>query len=163
MIEAYSWLRMSKKLAILDTPESPFPRTDSQILLHVSLSASHSHSLNKAHKANDASSWWHNDCMVTWLHEIILDLLWLWLVQLDIHGCATDRSMDWQTDGLVDRLIELQRCIKRASHTNYDNIAQKCWFPLVFDESVTDRPTDGPTDGSTDGRTDPVIEMRGRI
>ena len=31
--KACSWLRMSKKLAILDTPESPFPRTDSRILL----------------------------------------------------------------------------------------------------------------------------------
>ena len=69
---------------------------------------------NKAHKANNASAWWHNDCKLTWLHEIILDLLWLWLVQIDIPGCVTDWSMDWQTDGLVDHLIELRRCIKRA-------------------------------------------------
>ena len=27
---------------------------------------------NKAHKANDASSWWWNDCMMMWLHEIRL-------------------------------------------------------------------------------------------
>ena len=109
--------------------------------------------LNKAHKANDASSWWHNDCMVTWLHEIILDLLWLWLVQIDIHGCATDRSMDWQTDGPVDCLIELRRCIKRASYTSYDNILLKnVDFPCFWRKR--DQPTDGRTDGPTDGRTD---------
>ena len=66
---------------------------------------------NKAHKANDASSWWHDNCMVTWLHESILDLLWLWLV---IPWCVTDRSMDWQNDRPVDCLIELRRCVKRA-------------------------------------------------
>ena len=26
---------------------------------------------NKAHNANDASSWWWNDCMMVWLHEIV--------------------------------------------------------------------------------------------
>ena len=99
--------------------------------------------LNKAHKANDASSWWHNDCMVTWLHEIILDLLWLWLVQIDIPGCITDRSMDWQTDGPVDRLIELRRFSKRASYTSYDNILLKnVDFPCFWRkrDGRTDRP-----------------------
>ena len=32
-------------------------------------------SASKAHKANDASSWWRNDCMMTWLFVIVLDLL----------------------------------------------------------------------------------------
>ena len=27
------------------------------------------------HRENDASSWWQNGCMMTWLHEIIHDLL----------------------------------------------------------------------------------------
>ena len=30
---------------------------------------------NKPHKANDLSSWWQTDCMMTSLQEIILDLL----------------------------------------------------------------------------------------
>ena len=34
---------------------------------------------NKAHKANDASSWWWNDCMMMWLQEIHLVYLLLQL------------------------------------------------------------------------------------
>ena len=34
---------------------------------------------NKAHKANDASSSWWNDCMIIWLHEIRLVYLLLQL------------------------------------------------------------------------------------
>ncbi len=33
--------------------------------------------VNKAHKANDASSWWWNECMMMWLHDIRLVYLLL--------------------------------------------------------------------------------------
>ncbi len=57
---------------------------------------SHFLATNKAHKANDASSWWHNDYMVTWLQEIILDLLRLWLIFTDVSLTDqwTDKPMD---------------------------------------------------------------------
>ena len=74
---------------------------------------------NKAHKANDASSWWWNDCVMTWLHQILLDSFLLWLVE--IHSSATgrsvtDRAMDWQSNGWIEiPLIELQGCISTFS------------------------------------------------
>ena len=54
---------------------------------------------------------------MTWLHEIFLDLLSLWLVEIDIHGCVTDRSIDWQTDGwiLSDRDILPEICQGRLT------------------------------------------------
>ena len=56
---------------------------------------SEENSNNKAHKANDASSYF-----VEWLydHEIVWDCTWLPLALTDINGSMTDRSMIWLTE-----------------------------------------------------------------
>ena len=52
---------------------------------------------NKAHEANDASSWWWNDCMMTRLLISVTD----W---------QTGKLTNWQTDGSMDCLIEMLSC-----------------------------------------------------
>ena len=79
--------------------------------------------LNKAHKANDASSWWLNDCMMMWLHEICLVYLPLQLfAQKEWFSLfftktsptdartdrATDRPTDQRTDGRICQIIEMR-------------------------------------------------------
>ena len=54
---------------------------------------------NKAHKTNDASSCWRNDCMMTWSHEILfIFMCWKLRIFIDICGSVTDKLMDWPTD-----------------------------------------------------------------
>ena len=122
--------------------------------------------LNKAHEANDASSWWWNDCMMTSISGNSH-----WYSHCDRR---TDGLTDWWTDGLSyrDALMHLVSLVNLLWHL----FARKYWFPLFFTKAwPTDRPTNGPTDGQTDGptdrrtdrrtdgRTEPHIEMRGHI
>ena len=77
---------------------------------------------NKAHKAKDASSWWWNDCMMMWLHEIRLGYLLLQLYArkwwfslfftkaLPTHG-PTDRPTDRRTDPFIDARTHLKRSL----------------------------------------------------
>ena len=65
--------------------------------------------LNKAHKANDASSWWWNDCTMMWLHEICLVYLLLqlfarklWFSLFFTKAWPTDRRTDGRTDPLIE-------------------------------------------------------------
>ena len=57
---------------------------------------------NKAHKVNDASSWW-NDYTMTWLYKIVLDFSFDSLKNVDFyrysrkHDKQIDRLMDWLT------------------------------------------------------------------
>ncbi len=100
--------------------------------------------LNKGHKANNASSWWQNNCIMTWLHEIILDLLSLWLVEIDIHGCVTHR---W-TGRPSYRYAKVH--LEGLVYLLWQYFAQKCLFPLFFTKAWrTDRPMDGRRDGQT--------------
>ena len=63
---------------------------------------------NKAHNANDASSWQWMDRMMTWLHEI-LDLINHLLETIDFpcfwqkRDRPTNQPMDGPTDGQTDR------------------------------------------------------------
>ena len=61
---------------------------------------------NKAHKANDASSWWRNDCMTTWLLKD----------QLTIRPSYRDAKM--HLEGLVFLL--------------WPYLTRKCWFSLFL-------------------------------
>ena len=72
------------------------------VLYYISL-----HSSNKAHRANDASSRWWNDCMMMWLYEIVPDLTFDSLKNVDFYWY----SQKWQTNGPVDCLIEMWGCI----------------------------------------------------
>ncbi len=84
--------------------------------------------LNNAHKANDASSYWRNDCMLTWLHEIL--------------GISLLFALAWRTDGLMDGRRFLVSLIYLLEHL----FAWKCWFPLFLTKAwPTDRRTDRPT------------------
>ena len=60
----------------------------------------------KAHKANNVSSWWWDDCMVMWLHETLsfaIKIIYFPVFnESDIDG-ATDGRTDGPTDGRTDR------------------------------------------------------------
>ena len=58
---------------------------------------------NKAHKANDASSWQWMDRMMTWLHEILDSFNYLFEI-IDFHCFWRKRHRP--TDGLTDRRTE---------------------------------------------------------
>ena len=53
---------------------------------------------NKAHKANDASSWWWNDCMMMWLHDTSLFVIKIIDFPV-LHESVTDGPTDGPTDG----------------------------------------------------------------
>ena len=55
----------------------------------------------------------HDDEMIVWWRDYVRFFLTFSFFDLlkYIHGCVTDRSMDRQTDGWIDRLIEMQGCI----------------------------------------------------
>ena len=62
------------------------------------------------HKANDASSWWLNDCMMAWLHEICLVYLLLqlfarkwWFSIFFTKPSPTDGRTDGPTDRRTNR------------------------------------------------------------
>ena len=82
-------------------------------------------SRNRAHKANNASSWWHNDCMTTWLLKD-------WLT---IRPSYRDAKM--HLEGLVFLL--------------WLYFTRKCWFSLFWTKAWQ---TDGRIDQWTDWRTD---------
>ena len=64
---------------------------------------------NKAHKANYASSWWWNDCIMMWLHEIRLEYLLLqlvaqkwWFSLFFMKASPTNQRTDGPTNGRTD-------------------------------------------------------------
>ena len=61
---------------------------------------------HKAYTANDASSWWQNDCMTTWL------LTGWWTNR------PSYRDAKMNLEGLVFLLLQY--------------FTRKCWFPLIF-------------------------------
>ena len=86
--------------------------------------------LNNAHKANDASSGWWNDCTRMWSYEFVLDLSFDLLKKRGFLLTFTEAwQTDWRTNGPINCLIEMMRL---------DSV-----------ESVTDRRTDGRMDGQT--------------
>ena len=79
---------------------------------------------NKAHKANDASSWWWNDCMMMWLHETSLSVIKI--INFPVFNkSVTDGQTDGWTNGQIDR-----RTDRRKDRPSYrDARTQKEWQP----------------------------------
>ena len=109
---------------------------------------------NKAHKANDASSWWWTDCMMMWLHEICLVYLPLQLFaqkhwfSLFFYENVTNGPTDGQTDGRTDGPTDgrTDRPCYRDARTHLTvapSRPKKNALP-------TDRPTERPTIRTTD-------------
>ena len=45
----------------------------------------------------------HDDEMIVWWHDYMRLFVAYSSFEIEIHGCMTDSSMDWQIDGLTDR------------------------------------------------------------
>jgi len=79
---------------------------------------------NKAHKANDASSWWWNDCMMMWLHEtslIAIKIIDFPVFDESVTNGRTDRPTDGRTDrpSYRDARTHLKTCAYRRLKNSY--------------------------------------------
>ena len=88
---------------------------------------------------------WSNDCMMTWLHEILLDFLIWWKPPLfiDIRGSVMKGLMDWPTDRPSYR--DTKRYLVNLIYLLGHLFARKCWFslfPCVF-QAILDVPHNG--------------------
>ena len=91
---------------------------------------------NKASKANDASSNWWNDCMVTWLLRLALIHWNSWYSRT-----VTDGPMDCPTNGWIDCLIDARTHRKSKKKITISRISEKRWQHLGPTKQWACRPT----------------------
>ena len=105
--------------------------------------------------ANDASSWWWNDCMMTWCDYMIFFLSYSSFDLLKWYSREPDRLIDGLTDRWKDRpsYKDAHDASSEPSILPLSTICSKILISCFWRKR--DRPTDGRTDrpGYRDART----------